>query len=194
MTLKQVKAQMDENGMLYFTAIPQLNAGENLSAQLCIDVDESFLQQQQGSKYYFEFKCADGKRYVTPMITPANGQLTYALEGGILYGDGNIAVQVAVKNGDYIFKSQTAEFPVSSSINASIPVAFRKDFLTVAQQVFEQVKTGQEALNQLAQELRQMAEDGSFKGDKGEQGDAGFVLWGDEQSGSQGNVSWKVVS
>lgn len=195
MTLKKLKAKLAGSGELHLMEIPVINAGENISVQLCVETDGTLLQEQS-ARHYFEFKCADGKRYVTPPIIPSDGQLVYELENSILSGCGNAQVQVVSIDGDRIFKSQTAEFPVLSSINANTQTHFAKDFLAEVQQLFDDLKDGRTALNQLIEQVSQQIADGDFKGDKGdkgEKGDPGFAVWGDGAV-SQSNVIWEAVS
>ena len=185
MTLKKLKAKLAESGELHLTEIPVINAGENISVQLCVEADGTLLQEQSAKHYY-----------VTPPIIPSDGQLVYELENSILSGCGNAQVQVVSIDGDRVFKSQTAEFPVLSSINAKMQTHFVKDFLAEAQRLFDDLKDGRTALNQLIEQVSQQIADGDFKGDKGdkgEKGDPGFAVWGDGAV-SQSNVIWEVIS
>lgn len=194
MTLKKLKASLDASGELQFEEVPAIISGENLSAELTVKCPD-FLQGQS-TRYYFEFKCADGKRYVTPPITPVDDCLSYELENCVLSGCGNVQVQVVATNGEAVFKSRTAEFPVMSAVNAKTQTYFRKDFWSAAQTLLDDLQSGKTTLNQLVEQVSALIEQGDFKGDKGEKGDKGdpgFATWGTDGV-SQSNVIWQVFS
>ena len=65
-----------------------------------------------------------------------------------------------------------------------------------SQRLFDDLKDGRTALNQLIEQVSQQIADGDFKGDKGdrgEKGDPGFAVWGNGAV-SQSNVIWEVIS
>lgn len=189
MAFKNITAVLDGDGILRITSLPQINEGENVSVGLSVRLEEAFSSKQpQDVRFYFEFKCVDGKRYTTPPIQPDNGTLAYDVENSVLRGDGEAAVQVVAKGGqNYVFKSQQAAFRIDASINAQLPSVYHEDFLTQAQKLYDSVKTNISQLDGFKTELGQTNSQmtnliesvngslasGAFIGPKGERGEQG---------------------
>ena len=196
MAFKNIEAEIDGGGVLRLVEIPQISDGENISVGLRVSADEDFLDGQPSDAIYcFEFMAADGGRYVTPPIVPEQGVIAYEVENSVLRGDGETRAQLVVKSqsGGYIFKSNTAAFEVSPSVNAEFPTYYRRDFLTAAQKLFaeaaekmeeldavkDEMTVAAQSVRQLADEMREDIAAGEFdgpqgpKGDKGDRGDIG---------------------
>lgn len=156
MAFKSISATLGGDGILKINSLPSVNQGENASVSVDLTLEEDFLSAQPSdAAYYFEFDCADGKKYVSPQISPQQNKITYDIENAVLSGSGEVWAQLVVKSddADYIFKTQRVCFGVGKSVNATIPVYFREDFLTQIQAFFKEAKETQEKFLQSMQTL-----------------------------------------
>lgn len=211
MAFKNIEAEIDGGGVLRLVEIPQISDGENISVGLRVSADEDFLDGQPSDAIYcFEFMAADGGRYVTPPIVPEQGVIAYEVENSVLRGDGETRAQLVVKSqsGGYIFKSNTAAFEVSPSVNAEFPTYYRRDFLTAAQKLFaeaaekteeldavkDEMTVAAQSVRQLADEMREDIAAGEFDGPQGAKGADGVGIVSIVKTGVSGNVDTYTIT
>lgn len=189
MAFKNIRAQLDEKGILHVDSLPSINHGENISVGVEVTVAQEFLANQpQDVSFHVEYKSADNKRYVTPAIELVEGKLICEVKNSVLCCAGEAQLQVvAIQNdGEYIFKSQIATFFVGESINAVRQQVFSKDFLSEANEIMREIsgfKQGlvdtEKRLADLIAAVQAKLDNGEFvgeqgiRGDKGEKGDKG---------------------
>lgn len=139
--------------------------GEGLTPCLSISIPENL------SKYwaYLDFKKPNGETFKTTNIQVADGKIEYNIPHAVLDNEGKLEVQVVFQNeNNEIWKSYVKEFVVRYSINATDDIPDKQDFITEAQKILD------EAVD-TAKSVEERANNGEFKGEKGDKGDAGVI-------------------
>ncbi len=173
MGINVLQATLGTDKLLVFDQIPEINEGENLSTTIQISIPQGW----ESYRFYLEFYCPDGKKFLTPQLPVANQKISYDFENSILKRSGRVYAQISAydpQDQRILFKSvksNSASFPVNRSINGTTATYQSADFLAQAEKALQQATDAAaqaaakgDAAQNVAQTLLQQKENGLFDG------------------------------
>ena len=114
-------------------------AGENNISQLEITIPDELA----GFDAYLDFKKPGGETVRTPRLAIEGNKIEYDVPLSLLDQNGNIEVQIILQDeSGYIWKGVVKKFTVLKSINAVDDIPEKEDFITEAQKLLDEIKSG----------------------------------------------------
>ena len=122
--------------------------GEGLTPCLSISIPDGLLKFWA----YIDFKKPNGETFKTPRIDVTEGKIVYNIPSAVLDADGKLEVQLVFQNADNeIWKSYVKEFAVRYSINATDDIPDKKDFITEAQTLLDDMVEVKDKMEEIAE-------------------------------------------